>query len=152
MLSEAKDPRDIVKASRQVVQMGTQHRSQPYPLAVRDIIRSGKIGKVVHIEQEWNVNEERWRFTPMDTGINREMLKDESMEWKSWLYGRKSQLREEDTDWKRWLLASLTALSILTFIWSSDFTRIFLRASSTRVEPRIPTWCICGPMRLTPRA
>ena len=26
------------------------------------------------------------------------------MEWKSWLYGRKSQLREEDTDWKRWLL------------------------------------------------
>jgi predicted dehydrogenase len=26
------------------------------------------------------------------------------MEWKTWLYGRKSQLREEDTDWKRWLL------------------------------------------------
>jgi len=31
-------------------------------------------------------------------------LKDEKLEWKSWLYGRKSQLREEDTDWKRWLL------------------------------------------------
>ncbi|MGC1789525.1 MAG: Gfo/Idh/MocA family oxidoreductase, partial [Terriglobales bacterium] len=62
VLAEAKEARDIVKASRQVVQMGTQHRSQPYPLAVRDIIRSGKIGNLVHIEQEWNVNEERWRF------------------------------------------------------------------------------------------
>jgi predicted dehydrogenase len=104
VLPEAKEARDIVKASKQVVQMGTQHRSQPYPLAVRDIIRSGKIGDTVHIEQEWNVNEERWRFVREDTGNSREMLKDLNLEWKSWLYGRKSQLREEDTDWKRWLL------------------------------------------------
>ncbi|MDR5730573.1 MAG: Gfo/Idh/MocA family oxidoreductase [Terriglobia bacterium] len=104
VLSEAKEARDAVKASKQVVQMGTQHRSQPYPLAVRDIIRSGRIGKVVHIEQEWNVNEERWRFTPMDTGINREMLMDTNMEWRKWMYDRKSKLREEDTDWHRWLL------------------------------------------------
>jgi predicted dehydrogenase len=104
VLSEAKTARDIVKASKQVVQMGTQHRTQPYPQAVRDIIRSGKIGDVVHIEQEWNVNEERWRFVGADTGISPDMLKDVNMEWKSWLYGRKSQLREEDTDWKRWLL------------------------------------------------
>ena len=93
-----------MKASKQIVQMGTQHRSQPYPLAVRDIIRSGRIGKVVHIEQEWNVNEERWRFNPNDTGISREMLMDVNMEWKQWLYGRHRKLREEDTDWKRWLL------------------------------------------------
>src|ERR1017187_7257460 len=62
VLSEALEARNIVKRSKQIVQMGTQHRSQPYPLAVRDIIRSGRIGKIVHIEQEWNVNEERWRF------------------------------------------------------------------------------------------
>ncbi len=104
VLSEAKDARDAVKQSKQVVQMGTQHRSQPYPLAVRDIVRSGRIGKVVHIEQEWNVNEERWRFNPMDTGISREMEMDRNMEWKQWLNDRKSKLREEDTDWKRWLL------------------------------------------------
>jgi predicted dehydrogenase len=104
VLAEAKEARAIVKASKQVVQMGTQHRSQAYPLAVRDIIRSGKIGPVVQIEQEWNVNEERWRFVEADTGISPEMLKDLNMEWKSWLYGRRSQLREEDTDWKRWLL------------------------------------------------
>ena len=104
VLSEAKEARDTAKNSKQVVQVGTQHRSQPYPLAVRDIIRSGKIGDIVHIEQEWNVNEERWRFVGVDTGNTREMLQDENMEWKQWLYGRKSQLREEDTDWKRWLL------------------------------------------------
>ncbi len=106
VLSEAKACRDAVKQSKQVVQMGTQHRSQPYPLAVRDIIRSGRIGKVVHIEQEWNVNEERWRFNPMDTGISRDMEMDVNMEWKQWLYGRPSKLREEDTDWKRWLLGN----------------------------------------------
>ncbi|MBV8894042.1 MAG: Gfo/Idh/MocA family oxidoreductase, partial [Acidobacteria bacterium] len=60
-LNEAKEARDAVKQSKQVVQMGTQHRSEPYPLAVRAIIASGRIGKIVHIEQEWNVNEERWR-------------------------------------------------------------------------------------------
>jgi predicted dehydrogenase len=104
VLSEAIETRDLVKQSKQIVQMGTQHRSQPYPLAVRDIIRSGRIGDIVHIEQEWNVNEERWRFTPMDTGINKERLMDIHMEWKQWLNGQPSKLREEDTDWKRWLL------------------------------------------------
>jgi predicted dehydrogenase len=104
VLSEALEARNIVKRSKQIVQMGTQHRSQPYPLAVRDIIRSGRIGKIVHIEQEWNVNEERWRFKPEDTGLTKEMEMDVNLEWKQWLYGRTSQLREEDTDWKRWLL------------------------------------------------
>jgi predicted dehydrogenase len=103
-LDEAKEARDAVRQSKQVVQMGTQHRSEPYPLAVRDIIRSGRIGKIVHIEQEWNVNEERWRFVPNDVGISREMLMDKNMEWKRWLTERTSKLREEDTDWKRWLL------------------------------------------------
>ncbi len=104
VLAEAKEARDTVKASKQVVQVGTQHRSQPYPLAVRDIIRSGRIGKVVEIEQEWNVNEERWRFRQADTGISRQRLMDEKMEWKRWMDDRPSQLREQDTDWKRWLL------------------------------------------------
>src|SRR6202453_2391294 len=104
VLSEAIETRDLVKQSKQIVQMGTQHRSQPYPLAVRDIIRSGRIGDIVHIEQEWNVNEERWRFVDVDTGNSDQMEQDRNMEWRKWLYDRKSKLREEDTDWKRWLL------------------------------------------------
>jgi len=51
VLKEAKEARDAVKASKQVVQMGTQHRSQAYPLAVRDLVRTGRVGKVVQIEQ-----------------------------------------------------------------------------------------------------
>ncbi len=119
-----------MKRSKQIVQMGTQHRSQPYPLAVRDIIRSGRIGNIVHIEQEWNVNEERWRFKPMDTGITKEMEMDVNMEWKQWLYGENSQLREEDTDWKRWLLGKPFARSIPMYIWSFGSIRTFHRASS----------------------
>jgi predicted dehydrogenase len=46
VLSEAKEARDTVKASKQVVQMGSQHRSEPYQLAVRDIVRSGRIGSL----------------------------------------------------------------------------------------------------------
>ena len=79
VLSEAKAARATVKASKQVVQMGTQHRSQPYPLAVRDIIRSGRIGKVAKITQDWNVNQPRWRHPNV-------------------------VVQEQDTDWKRWLL------------------------------------------------
>src|SRR6202161_2173068 len=104
VLSEAIEARDTVKQSKQIVQVGTQHRSQPYPLAIRDVIRSGRIGKIVHIEQEWNVNEGRWRFTPNDTGQTREMLMDVNLEWQKWMQDRQSKLREEDTDWKRWLL------------------------------------------------
>jgi predicted dehydrogenase len=103
VLSEAKEARAAVKASKQVVQMGTQHRSEPYQLAVRDIVQSGRIGPVVHIEQEWNVNQERWRFVEYDTGLTDEMLQDRDMRWKEWL-ARPSQLKQEDTDWKRWLL------------------------------------------------
>lgn len=104
VLSEAIEARNAVKASKQVVQMGTQHRTQPYPLAVRDIIRSGRIGKIMHIQQEWDVNEERWRFVPHDTGNSDKREQDVNMEWGKWLYGQPSELREEDTDWHRWLL------------------------------------------------
>ncbi len=80
-LEDAKAGRAAVKASKQMVQMGTQHRSQPYPLAVRDLIQAGRIGKIVKISQEWDVNMQRWRGRPAV-----------------------KELREEDTDWKRWLL------------------------------------------------
>ncbi|HEY6937699.1 MAG TPA: Gfo/Idh/MocA family oxidoreductase [Terriglobales bacterium] len=81
VLQEAKDARAAVKASRQVVQMGTQHRSQPYNLAVRDVLRTGRIGPIMRIEQEWSVNHERWRGRP-----------------------EVAELKEQDTDWNRWLL------------------------------------------------
>ncbi|HEX7362032.1 MAG TPA: Gfo/Idh/MocA family oxidoreductase [Bryobacteraceae bacterium] len=89
VLDEAKAARAAVKNSKQVVQMGTQHRSEPYPLAVRDIIRSGRIGPIVRITQEWNVNQERWRYIRMlDDGKHPCLLKQEDTDWHRWLLGK----------------------------------------------------------------
>ena len=93
VLEEAKLARQTVKQSKQVVQMGTQHRSQPYPLAVRDIIKSGRIGDIVRIAQEWNVNQPRWRYIE-----NRKFDRSRTREQPD------SAMKEADTDWKRWLL------------------------------------------------
>ena len=43
-LEDAKLARDTVKASKQVVQMGSQWLSDPYQHRVREMIRDGKIG------------------------------------------------------------------------------------------------------------
>ena len=89
VLQEAKAARSAVRASGRVVQMGTQHRSQPYPLAVRDMIRSGRIGDVVRIVQEWNVNQPRWRYIPeLDDGKHPTLLREEDTDWKRWLLGK----------------------------------------------------------------
>ena len=82
-LADAKLARDAVKASKQVLQMGSQWLSDPYQHRVRDMIREGKIGKVVEISQSWNFNGPRWH-TPLDPNV--------------------ADIREQDTDWKRWLL------------------------------------------------
>jgi predicted dehydrogenase len=82
-LDDAKLARDAVRASKQVVQMGSQWLSDPYQWKVREIVRSGKLGKVVAIDQSWNFNGPRWD-SPKNPDI--------------------AALREQDTDWKRWLL------------------------------------------------
>lgn len=82
-LDDAKLARDTVAASKQVVQMGSQWLSDPYQHAVRDMIRSGKLGKIVSISQSWNYNGPRW-YVPKNPNV--------------------AAIREQDTDWKRWLL------------------------------------------------
>ena len=82
-LEDAKLARDTVAGSNRVVQMGSQWLSDPYQLRVRELIREGKIGKVVSIHQSWNFNGPRWHV-PNEADIK--------------------AIREEDTDWNRWLL------------------------------------------------
>jgi len=81
VFEEAKATRDAVHASGRIVQMGTQHRSEPYQLAAKDWIRRGMLGHVSKVEIEWNYHGPRWRGRP-EVG----------------------QIREPDTDWRRWLL------------------------------------------------
>src|SRR5213593_97414 len=81
VLEEAKAARDAVKQRNLVVQVGTQHRSEPYQLAAREVLRSGSLGDVSKYELVWNYNGPRWRGRP-----------------------EVKQIREQDTDWKKWLL------------------------------------------------
>jgi predicted dehydrogenase len=81
ILEEARDARDAVRERKLVVQVGTQHRSEPYQRAVRQRIAAGALGTVSKVETVWNYHGPRWR--------GRTEVK---------------QLREEDTDWRRWLL------------------------------------------------
>lgn len=82
-LEDAKLARAAVEGSDRVVQMGSQWLSCPYQQKVREIIRSGKLGKIVSISQNWNFNGPRWHVP-----------KSEDV----------AAIREQDTDWNRWLL------------------------------------------------
>jgi predicted dehydrogenase len=81
VLAEAKAARDATLQHKRIVQVGTQHRSEPYPRAAYDVVQSGVLGEVSKVEVEWNYHGPRWR--------GRAEVK---------------QIREEDTDWRKWLL------------------------------------------------
>jgi predicted dehydrogenase len=81
VLAEVKAARDTVHQHKAIVQVGTQHRSEPYPKLARETIHSGALGDVTKIEIVWNYHGPRWR-------------------------GRKevSEIHEADTDWNTWLM------------------------------------------------
>jgi predicted dehydrogenase len=81
VLQEVKAARDAVKQRNLVVQVGTQHRSEPYQKAARDVVQGGALGDVSKYEIVWNYNGPRWRGRP-----------------------EVKQIREQDTDWKKWLI------------------------------------------------
>ena len=80
-LADVKAGRDAVVKSKRIVQVGTQHRSEPYPRAAHDLVQTGVLGDVSKVEIVWNYNGARWRGVP----------------------GTKL-VREQDTDWKKWLM------------------------------------------------
>jgi len=81
VMEEVKAARDAVLQKQLVVQVGTQHRSEPYPQAACQLIQAGALGEVSKVEIVWNYHGPRWRGRPE--------VKD---------------LRAEDTDWRRWLM------------------------------------------------
>ncbi len=81
VLEEVKAARDAVVARNLIVQIGTQHRSEPYQIAVRDLVRSDVLGQVTKYEIEWNYHGPRWRGRP-----------------------EVKMIREQDTDWRAWLM------------------------------------------------
>jgi predicted dehydrogenase len=86
VLDEVKAARDAVKKSNLVVQIGTQHRSEPYQLAAREILRSGVLGDVSKYEIVWNYNGPRWRGRP-----EVKLIRPEDTDWKTWLMTKKDR-------------------------------------------------------------
>jgi predicted dehydrogenase len=84
-LDEAKAARDAVLSRKLVVQIGTQHRSEPYQAAVRDLIATGALGHISKVEIVWNYHGPRWRGRPEG-----------------------KQIREEANDWSKCVLPSPT--------------------------------------------
>ncbi len=81
VLAEAKAARDAVIQAKTIVQVGTQHRSEPYQEAAQQVARSGALGDVSKVEIVWNYHGPRWRGRP-----------------------EVKQIREQDTDWNAWLM------------------------------------------------
>jgi predicted dehydrogenase len=82
IMSDARAALKLVKASKQIVQVGTQRRSTPSYMRAYDYLKSGKFGDIVMAEMTWNVNQPgRWRRPKVVP-----------------------TLREQDTDWKRYLI------------------------------------------------
>lgn len=81
VLDEAKAARDAVRRHGRIVQVGTQHRSEPYPRLAHDLVQGGVLGDVSKIEVVWNYHGPRWRGRP-----------------------EVAQIKEADTDWRAWLL------------------------------------------------
>jgi predicted dehydrogenase len=81
ILAEVKAARDAVIRAKTIVQVGTQHRSEPYQQAAQAVVKSGALGDVSKIEVVWNYHGPRWRGRP-----------------------QVQEIREQDTDWSKWLL------------------------------------------------
>ena len=50
VLTDVKAARDAVLSRKQIVQVGTQHRSEPYPKLAHDCIQRGELGDITKIE------------------------------------------------------------------------------------------------------
>ncbi len=81
VLDDIKSAREAVVRAKTVVQVGTQHRSEPYQQAAQAVVRKGELGDVSKIEIVWNYHGPRWRGRP-----------------------EVKQIREQDTDWNKWLM------------------------------------------------
>lgn len=70
---------DAVKAAKAVVQHGTQGRSCAGAASARDFVQSGKLGKILRIEESRSFYNPYWNFYPP-------VEKEGDTDWKAFLY------------------------------------------------------------------
>jgi predicted dehydrogenase len=65
-------------ASRRIVQVGYQQRSWDHFQVARDVIASGRLGKITQVLASWYQNYPRWMATPV-------VVEREKLDWKAFL-------------------------------------------------------------------
>ncbi len=80
VLQHGKDAVKAVRESRQVVQVGTQRRSDGKYRQAQQMMKEKVIGDITHVDIRWNVMSSRWRRKDVN------------------------EVEERDTDWKRFLM------------------------------------------------
>ncbi len=87
-IGEGKAVLDAQAKSKAVVQVGTQQRSMPHIAKARELVKAGKIGKVLKVRMSWNRNTDRVRRNPL--GVD-----PKSVDWKTFLGGAREQPFDE---------------------------------------------------------
>ena len=82
-LGDARKALKAVSESGQVVQIGTQRRSDGRHAAAVDFVQSGQLGTLSKIDLGWNYFGARWRRGDVDE------VREEDTEWKRFLMGKK---------------------------------------------------------------
>ena len=101
--AEAKAAYLVVKQSKQVVQIGTQRRSDPGLMAVAKLMREGVIGKVTRADLQVHFQEQRWRrdFHQIDPT---------QIDWDAFAFG--NNVPKDLRHWREWQLLRETSNGI----------------------------------------
>lgn len=83
-MEDARDALRAIKASKKIIQIGSQRRSGQNYHAAANFIQSGKFGPITMVELTWNVNQPgRWRRVDAV-----KMMKEADTDWKRFLQNR----------------------------------------------------------------
>ncbi len=87
-IAEGKAVLEAQAKSKAIVQVGTQQRSMPHIAKARELVKAGKIGKVLKVRMSWNRNSDRVRRNPL--GVD-----PKSVDWKMFVGGAREQAFDE---------------------------------------------------------
>jgi len=109
--AEAKAAYLAVKQSKQVVQIGTQRRSDPGLIAVAKLLRAGVLGKITRADISMNFQEPRWRrdYSQVDAS---------QIDWDAFAFG--GSVPRDLRHWREWQLYQPTSNGI-PGLWMSHF-------------------------------
>ncbi len=111
--SDAKTAYLAVKGSKQVVQVGTQRRSDPGLMGAAMAVHSGALGKVTRVAMEVNFQEPRWRR-------NYEDVKPEDVDWEAFRLGGRIRRSFDARLLRQWQLFRATTNGIAG-LWMCHF-------------------------------